>query len=94
MADLIPYLLLVGMVLVILWLLGMGSRLQRIDRKLTVLMRYMKVDVSQVVGLSDRVKDLARSGDKIAAIKQHREETGLGLKEAKDAVEEFLDAGQ
>lgn len=38
-------------------------------------------------GYSAAVLDLARSGNKIAAIKQYREETGLGLKEAKDAVD-------
>jgi ribosomal protein L7/L12 len=41
--------------------------------------------------LSQRVQDIARDpARKIAAIKAYREETGLGLKEAKDAVESFL----
>ena len=35
----------------------------------------------------DEVLRLLRSGSKIAAIKAYREQTGLGLKEAKDAVE-------
>lgn len=34
-----------------------------------------------------RLLDLLRSGQKIAAIKAYREEHGVGLKEAKDAVE-------
>jgi ribosomal protein L7/L12 len=33
------------------------------------------------------VEQLARAGDKISAIKLYRKLTGLGLKEAKDAVE-------
>ena len=33
------------------------------------------------------ILDLVRGGNKIAAIKLHRERTGTGLKEAKDAVE-------
>ena len=33
--------------------------------------------------------ELIRSGRKIEAIKRHRERTGLGLAEAKDAVEEI-----
>ncbi|KQZ66990.1 ribosomal protein L7/L12 [Nocardioides sp. Root151] len=37
--------------------------------------------------ISARVRQLAIEGKKIQAIKVHREETGLGLKEAKDAVE-------
>jgi ribosomal protein L7/L12 len=36
---------------------------------------------------SDAVKQLAASGKKIEAIKQYRSETGLGLSEAKSAVE-------
>jgi ribosomal protein L7/L12 len=44
--------------------------------------------------LSQQVKDIARDPNrKIAAIKAYREETGLGLREAKDAVEAFLATG-
>ena len=43
---------------------------------------------------SDQVKELARHPtQKIAAIKRYREETGAGLKEAKDVVEAWI-AGQ
>jgi ribosomal protein L7/L12 len=35
------------------------------------------------------IQDLLRRGRKIDAIKVYRERTGLGLKEAKDAVEEI-----
>jgi ribosomal protein L7/L12 len=46
-------------------------------------------------GLSQRVKDIARDPNhKIAAIKAYREETGLGLKEAKDAIEAWLATGE
>jgi hypothetical protein len=38
-------------------------------------------------GYSAAVLDLVRSGNKIGAIKQYREETGTGLKEAKDAID-------
>ncbi len=37
--------------------------------------------------LSPEVRELALQGRKIEAIKLHREQTGLGLKESKDAVE-------
>ncbi len=39
------------------------------------------------VEISEAVQTLIRQDNLIAAIKQLREETGLGLKEAKDAVE-------
>ncbi len=38
-------------------------------------------------GLDDEVLSLLRRGQKIGAIKLYREQTGAGLKEAKDAVE-------
>ena len=38
-------------------------------------------------GFEDELKELIFSGQKIAAIKLYREKTGLGLKEAKDAVD-------
>ena len=37
--------------------------------------------------LPEHIADLIRQGRKIEAIKLIREETGVGLKEAKDAVE-------
>ncbi len=39
--------------------------------------------------LEGRLLDMLRAGQKIEAIKLCRQETGLGLKEAKDAVEEL-----
>ena len=46
-------------------------------------------------GLSEEVRRLARDpAMKIYAIKRHREQTGLGLKEAKDAVEAFIASGR
>ena len=44
-------------------------------------------DVSEPVAYSDDVRGLVRAGRKIEAIKRYREETGVGLKEAKDAVD-------
>jgi ribosomal protein L7/L12 len=44
--------------------------------------------------LSQRVIEIASDpGRKISAIKAYREETGLGLKEAKDAVEAWIASG-
>ena len=39
------------------------------------------------MGASDEVIEWIRAGKKIKAIKQHREDTGVGLAEAKDFVE-------
>lgn len=42
------------------------------------------------VGVSEMVRQLAIQGNKIAAIKLLRDEAGLGLREAKDAVERLV----
>ena len=44
---------------------------------------------AQVSAVRQQVQNLCRAGNKIQAIKHYREATGVGLKEAKDAVEEF-----
>jgi hypothetical protein len=47
--------------------------------------------VTSLPALSERAMDIAKDpAGKIAAIKAYREETGLGLKQAKDAVEGWL----
>jgi hypothetical protein len=43
--------------------------------------------IAESSGLSPRVEALIASGRKIEAIKAYREETGVGLKEAKEAVD-------
>jgi ribosomal protein L7/L12 len=43
--------------------------------------------VGSAAGDLSTVEDHLRAGQKIQAIKQYREQTGAGLKEAKDAVE-------
>lgn len=40
-------------------------------------------------GITDEVKAHLRAGRKVSAIKAYRESTGAGLKEAKDAVEDY-----
>ena len=45
--------------------------------------------IRQDFGLTDQVKQLIAEGKTIMAIKEYRSATGAGLKEAKDAVEEY-----
>lgn len=44
-------------------------------------------DIDEVDKFHETVKVLLFKGQKIPAVKKYREETGLGLKEAKDAVD-------
>src|SRR5215471_12679708 len=66
---------------------------RRIEAKLDAILGKLGIqppDPGAASGLSPGVRQLADVGQKIQAIKLHREETGLGLKEAKDAVEAYL----
>jgi ribosomal protein L7/L12 len=58
-----------------------------VEQKVDAILKHLGIEWKDQV--SERVKELARAGKKIEAIKMYREETGAGLKEAKDAVEAF-----
>jgi hypothetical protein len=84
------WLLIAILVLMFLRLLARGdgnvtARLRAIDRKLDLVLGSLGIDPHQ--GLDKQVSELVRSGQKIEAIKLYREQTGVGLKEAKDHVE-------
>lgn len=59
--------------------------LRRIERKLDLILKHLGIDPLPPV--SAEVRSLAVAGRKIEAIKVHREQTGAGLAEAKEAVE-------
>lgn len=68
-----------------------AHRLARVERKIDAILLHLNiayVDPASPEGLSEEVQQLANDpAKKIQAIKLHREQTGVGLKEAKDAVE-------
>src|SRR5262245_7030583 len=65
----------------------------RLDRKLNMILKQLNITFDEFASLSDRVKELARDpSQKIQAIKVCREETGVGLADAKTAVEAFIDS--
>src|SRR5438067_4588595 len=70
------------------------ARLRRVEAKLDLILKHLGLEYKgpeTSAGLSEEVKALADDPrQKIAAIKLHREQTGLGLKEAKDAVEAYI----
>jgi|ERR1017187_3920469 ribosomal protein L7/L12 len=65
------------------------SGLRRIERKLDALLKHQGISLSPQAKVSEEVQQLARD-HKIEAIKLHREQTGLGLAEAKSEVEDFI----
>jgi hypothetical protein len=65
--------------------------LERVERRLNLLLRHFNIDPSAGSPLSDRVRALADDpARKIEAIRVHREEAGAGLAEAKAAVEAYI----
>ena len=71
-----------------------AARLYRIEAKLGLILKHLGLEYKDPTipeGLSEEVKTLAGKPEgKIAAIKLLREQTGLGLKDAKDAVEAYI----
>jgi ribosomal protein L7/L12 len=66
------------------------KKMKRMDLSLSVLLNRMEIEVPSQ--LSDRVKQIALDPyRKLEAIKLYREETGIGLREAKEAIEEFIE---
>ncbi len=68
-------------------------RLRRLEQKVDLILKHLGIEYHDTIGdlLSEKVKALADDpAQKIAAIKLHREETGCGLREAKEAIEAYL----
>lgn len=69
-------------------LAAIKTRLRETDAKLDLLLKQIGVEWGQFAEPSDQVKTLAKDPKTfIQAIKAYREQTGLGLKEAKDVLE-------
>ena len=72
----------------------MGPLLYRVDAKLDLLLKQASIKFDPYANLPREIVDAVQAGRKIQAIKLYRESTGVGLKEAKDFIEEFPAAGQ
>jgi ribosomal protein L7/L12 len=69
----------------------LGSRVQSLEHQVSALRRHLGLAPPLLYAPSDRVKQLAADPKrKIEAIKVFREESGLGLREAKTIVEELI----
>jgi len=68
---------------------GARARLDYIEKQLQALFPdgYVPFAAANSSGMPAAVVELARAGNMIAAIKEYRELTGVGLAEAKKAVE-------
>jgi hypothetical protein len=70
-----------------------SARLRRLEAKLNLILEHLGLEYKDPAtqGLSSEVKILADDpARKIAAIRLYREQTGQGLKAAKEAVEAYI----
>jgi ribosomal protein L7/L12 len=70
---------------------GARARLDHIEKQLQVLFpdSYVSFAESTTTGMPATVVEFARNGNLIGAIKEYRRITGVGLAEAKKAVEDI-----
>lgn len=70
-----------------------AARLRRVEQKLDLILKHLRIEYDEPgpgEDLSEQVRALSDRGDKIGAIKMHRQLTGAGLVEAKQEVEAYL----
>jgi hypothetical protein len=65
------------------------GELSRVEAKLDLLLKQANIKFDPYVQVSPEIAEAVRSGKKILAIKLQRRSSGMGLKEAKDFIEEI-----
>jgi hypothetical protein len=65
------------------------GELSRVEAKLDLLLKQANIRFDPYVNLRPEIAEAMRNGKKILAIKLQRESSGMGLKEAKDFIEEI-----
>jgi ribosomal protein L7/L12 len=61
-------------------------RIKRLEKKIDLIFQHLGIE-PEADSLEERLKYLISLNQKIAAIKEFRQQTGAGLKEAKEAIE-------
>ena len=67
----------------------MGTLFYRIEAKLDLLLKQANIKFDPYANLPGEIAEAVRAGQKIQAIKLYRQSSGVGLKEAKDFIEEL-----
>jgi len=90
--NIIVFCLVVGIPLLFLRVSSLSARLDRLSRlegKIDALLRQQGIKYDPLGDLPPQVREALDKGERILAIKRLREATGLGLKDAKEHVEEL-----
>jgi hypothetical protein len=64
------------------------NKLSRLDGKLDALLQHAHIDFNEYANVPPDVAEALQRGETILAIKRLRQATGVGLKEAKEFVDE------
>jgi ribosomal protein L7/L12 len=75
---------------------GMQNRmgvLSRVEAKLDLLLKQANIKFDPYANVSREIAEAVRGGQKIKAIKLYRQSSGVGLKEAKEFIEEVQRRG-
>ena len=69
--------------------LELGQRVGKLERQVAFLLDHLGLEYREELnaGVSPEILELVRRGRTIEAIRLYREETGFGLKEAKDSID-------
>ena len=70
-------------------ILQLRQRVSKLERQVAYLLDHLRLQYAEDPhqGVSPEILDLLRQGRKIQAIKLFREETGTGLREAKEFID-------
>ena len=71
------------------WLAARLDRLSRLEGKIDALLRQQGIQYDPLGEVPAQVREALDQGKRILAIKRLREATGLGLKDAKDQIDEL-----
>jgi ribosomal protein L7/L12 len=63
------------------------SRVSNLEQKLEFLLQALGLESKGNIIQNSAIIEQLKSGNKINAVKLYREQTGVGLKEAKDAID-------
>jgi ribosomal protein L7/L12 len=69
----------------------LNARIKQLEKQVSFLLRHFQIDVDAAVRVPEfaAVQDLINQDKVIEAIAQYRRETGVGLREAKMAVDQM-----
>lgn len=70
---------------------NLAARIRLLERKIDMIMEHLGLELDDdiVKGMPPNVIEWVKRGNMLEAIKAYREHTGVGLKEAKDVVDEL-----